>query len=117
MSKTFKLQVVAPDCAAVSEDATLVVLPGEMGEFGVMAGHVPFLSSLKPGVMRVVRDGERKLFFVAGGFAEVNASSVTVLAEAYERSEEIDVEAAQKAIEKAEAKAEAAKLFSANLKK
>jgi F-type H+-transporting ATPase subunit epsilon len=102
MSKTFKLQVVAPDCPAILEEATLVVLPGEMGEFGVMAGHVPFLSTLKPGVMRVVKDGERKLFFLAGGFVEVNASSVIVLAEAYESSEEIDLEAAQGALTKAQ---------------
>lgn len=102
VSKTFKLQVVAPDCQAILEEATLVVLPGEMGEFGVMAGHVPFLSTLKPGVMRVIKDGERKLFFLAGGFAEVNATSVIVLAEAYESSEEIDLEAAQGALAKAQ---------------
>lgn len=99
--KTFKLQVVAPDCPAVSEDATSVVLPGEMGEFGVMAGHVPFLSTLKPGVMRVVKDGRRSVYFLAEGFVEVNGNSVIVLAEAYEKAEDIDVEAAQKAIQKA----------------
>jgi F-type H+-transporting ATPase subunit epsilon len=101
MAKTFKLQVVAPDCPAVTEDAVSVTLPGEMGEFGVMAGHVPFLSTLKPGVMRVVKDGQRSVYFLAEGFAEVNGHSVIVLAEAYERAEEIDVEAAQKAIQKA----------------
>lgn len=101
MAKTFKLQVVAPDCPAVTEDATSVVLPGEMGEFGVMAGHVPFLSTLKPGVMRVVKDGHRSIYFLAEGFAEVNGNSVIVLAEAYEKAEDIDVEAAQKAIQKA----------------
>ena len=101
MAKTFKLQVVAPDRPAVVEDATTVILPGELGEFGVMAGHVPFLSTLKPGVMRVVKEGKRSLYFLAEGFAEVNGSSVTVLAEAYEKAEDIDVEAAQKAIQKA----------------
>ena len=96
MSKTFKLQVVAPDHPVLAEEPTLVELPGEVGEFGVMAGHMSLLSTLKPGTLRIVKGSERELYFVAGGFAEVNAASVIVLAEEYVKAEEIDVEEAKK---------------------
>ena len=97
MANTFNLQVVAPDKPAIAEEATLVVLPGELGEFGVMAQHMAFLSTLKPGTIRIVKGQSREFYFVAGGFAEVNQSSVIVLAEDYEKAEEIDVAGAQKA--------------------
>jgi F-type H+-transporting ATPase subunit epsilon len=96
MSKTFKLQVVAPDHPVLAEEPTLVELPGEVGEFGVMAGHMSLLSTLKPGTLRIVKGAERELYFVAGGFAEVNAASVIVLAEEYVKADEIDVEEAKK---------------------
>lgn len=101
--KTLKLQVVAPDAPGAAEEATLVVLPGEMGEFGVMPGHMSLLSTLKPGTMRVHRPQGRDLYFVAGGFAEVNGVSVTVLAEEYVKAEEIDVEEARKVRQQSEA--------------
>ncbi len=104
MSKSFKLQIVAPDKPAITEEASLVVLPGEVGEFGVMAQHMAFLSTLKPGTMRIVKGQGRELYFVAGGFAEVNQSSVIVLAEEYERADEIDVENAKLSLKKAEEK-------------
>jgi F-type H+-transporting ATPase subunit epsilon len=94
--KAFKLQVVAPDAPAITEEVGLVILPGEVGEFGVMAGHMSLLSTLKPGTMRIVKGQERELYFVAGGFAEVNAASVIVLAEEYVKAGEIDVEEAEK---------------------
>jgi F-type H+-transporting ATPase subunit epsilon len=96
MSKTFKLQIVAPDHPAVSDEPNLVELPGEVGEFGVMAGHMALLSTLKPGTLRVIKDHQRDLYFVAGGFAEVNTGSVIVLAEEYLKASEIDVEEAKK---------------------
>jgi len=94
--KTFKLQVVATDASSLSEEVSLVVLPGEVGEFGVMAGHMSLLSTLKPGTMRVVKGQNRELYFLAGGFVEVNAASVIVLAEEYVKADEIDVEEAKK---------------------
>jgi len=97
MTKTFKLQVVAPDKPAIIEEVTQLTLPGEMGEFGVMAEHMSLLSTLKPGVLRVSKGHERSVYFLAGGFVEVNKSSVIVLAEVYEKAEEIDLERAKKA--------------------
>jgi F-type H+-transporting ATPase subunit epsilon len=102
MSKTFNLQVVAPYHPFIVQEATLVELPGEVGEFGVMAGHMSLLSTLKPGVMRVIKEHQRELYFIAGGFAEVNAASVIVLAEEYVKAEEIDVAEAKKTKEHSE---------------
>lgn len=102
MSKTIKFQLVAPDRPAIAEDVQMVILPGGAGEFGVQPQHMPLLSTLKPGVLRVVKGSQRDLYFVSKGFVEVNPSSIIVLAEAYERSDEIDVESAHKAIKKAE---------------
>lgn len=104
MSRTFKLQVVAPDKPVIAEDASLVSLPGELGEFGVMAGHMAFLSTLRAGSLRITKGQDRDLYFIAGGFAEVNGSSVIVLAEDYERAVEIDVETARQALKRAEEK-------------
>jgi F-type H+-transporting ATPase subunit epsilon len=99
--KTFKLQIVAPDQPSLIEEPETVVLPGEQGEFGVRIGHMALLAALRPGVLRVLKDGEREVYYVAGGFAEVNGSSVTVLAEAYEKAGEIDGAAAREARERA----------------
>ncbi len=97
MSKTFKLQVVAPFHSSLTEEVTTVILPGEMGEFGVLAQHMSLLAALKPGPMRVVKGGQvRDLYYLAGGFAEIHDNSVIVLAEGYTKAEEIDVQEAQK---------------------
>ncbi len=96
MSKTFKIDVVASNFPVISQEAHLVVLPGEVGEFGVMPGHMRLLSTLKPGTLRIINGQERTIYYLAGGFAEVNAHSVTVLAEEYVKAEEIDVEDARK---------------------
>jgi F-type H+-transporting ATPase subunit epsilon len=100
--KTFKLQIVAPDSPAISEEVSLAVLPGEVGEFGVMAGHMSLLSALKPGPMHFIKGQERELYYLAGGFAEVNASGVIVLAEEYVKAGEIDVEETRKSKKQAE---------------
>ena len=94
MSKTFKLQVVAPESPSILEDVTSVILPGGAGEFGVLAHHMPLISTLKPGTLEVTKDGVKEFYFVAGGYVEVNRTSVIVLAEAYEKSDAIDMERA-----------------------
>jgi F-type H+-transporting ATPase subunit epsilon len=102
MPKTFKLQVVTPERQVLSEEVTEVVLPGGAGEFGALAGHMPLLSSLRPGRMIILKGLERELYFVSGGYAEVNPQSVTVLAESLEKADEIDSEAALKSRKHAE---------------
>ncbi len=104
MANSLKFQVAAPDRPALDEEVNSVILPGGMGEFGVLPRHMKFLSTLKPGTLQVLKGQQRDLYFVSGGFVEVNPDSVIVLAEAYEKAEEIDVERAQKAKKLAEEK-------------
>lgn len=88
MAHTFKLQVVTPEKQAVTEQVSSVTLPGVEGSFGVLAGHMPFLSALKAGPLRIVREGKTKTYQIGGGFAEVRSDSVIVLAESIESFEE-----------------------------
>ncbi len=82
MANTFKFELVSPEKLILSADAVEVTVPGVEGEFGVFANHAAVMSSLQPGVVTAkFEDGEDKAFFVAGGFADVTATSLTVLAE------------------------------------
>lgn len=79
---TFMFDLVTPQATFFSGAVTLVEAPGTLGEFGVLAGHMPFISTLKPGVVRVHEQAQTQTrLFVAGGIAEVNPSSCTILAE------------------------------------
>jgi F-type H+-transporting ATPase subunit epsilon len=74
--------LVSPERLLLSEDAEMVTIPGSEGEMGVMAGHMPLITTLKPGTIDVkIAHGDHHLFLVSGGFAEVNAAKITVLAE------------------------------------
>jgi len=74
--------LVSPERLLLSEDAEMVTIPGSEGEMGVMAGHMPLITTLKPGVIDVkIEHGRHDKFFVSGGFAEVTAAKITVLAE------------------------------------
>ncbi len=80
--KTFQFELVSPEKLLASEEASMVVIPGGAGDFGVLADHAPVLSSIRPGVVSVhLPSGEIKKIFVAGGFADVNGSLCSVLAE------------------------------------
>ncbi len=78
---TFKFELVSPERLVLSADVDQVDLPGSEGDFGVLAGHAPFLTTLRPGVITVRQAGNANRIFVRGGFADVNASGLTVLAE------------------------------------
>jgi F-type H+-transporting ATPase subunit epsilon len=104
MSKTFKLNLVAPDRPSLTEEVTSLVLPGGAGEFGVLAGHMLLISTLKPGTLEVTKGGVKEFYFIAGGYAEVNGTSVIVLAEEYEKASEINVERSQLSKKQAEEK-------------
>ena len=111
MAGNIMLEVVTPDKSVVSEEAQIVVAPGEYGEFGVLIGHTSFLTTLKIGMLRFKDSGGgERLVFVNGGFAEVLPYKVTILAESAERRREIDVERAGAASKRAEERlAEASK--------
>lgn len=96
------VEVVTPERAVLSEQADSVILPGENGEMGVLPGHLPLLTSLNVGELRVFsKDGERS-FVVEGGFAEILPDRVTILTEACDGIDEIDVAAARDALKVAE---------------
>ena len=102
MSKTLLLEIVTPDRKVLSEPVDYVGAPGVVGEFGVLPNHIPFLSALGIGNLYYKVGGKSHYVFVAGGFAEVGADKVTVLADVAEKATEIDAERAQKAKERAE---------------
>ncbi len=102
MANEIRLEVVTPSKMVVSEDVELATAPGVDGAFGVMAHHAPLLSTLKIGEMRFVKDGQTRSLAISGGFCEVSNNKMTVLAEAAEYAEEIDVERALRAKERAE---------------
>ena len=103
MAGSINLEVVTPDKSVVSDEAQIVVAPGEYGEFGVLIGHTSFLTTLKVGMLRYKdQGGAERVVFVNGGFAEVMLNTVTVLAESAERRKDIDVERARAAEKRAE---------------
>jgi len=103
MAGNILLEVVTPEKAVVDEEVQTVVAPGVLGEFGVLIGHTPFLTTVKTGIIRYTDTaGKERYLFVSGGFAEALPDKVTILAESAERAGDIDVERAQAAIERAE---------------
>ncbi len=97
-----RLEVVTPQSKVFSEDVRFVVLPGSEGELGILPEHAPLVSALKIGLVRVHHEGKVLKIAVSGGFAEVRNSRTTVLANAAEREDQIDVERARAAKERAE---------------
>jgi F-type H+-transporting ATPase subunit epsilon len=91
-----RLSIVTPMRALVEADVDQVVAPGSEGEFGVMPGHAPFLIGLKAGVVRWTEGGRTSRAAISGGFAEVTQERVTVLARAAELSGQIDAAAAER---------------------
>ncbi|MDX2142681.1 MAG: F0F1 ATP synthase subunit epsilon [Rhodospirillaceae bacterium] len=80
MAETLKFELVSPERLLLSEPVEMVVVPGADGYFGVLPKHAPVMSTLRPGVIDVYRNGSiAQQYFVDGGFAEVNAAGVTVL--------------------------------------
>jgi F-type H+-transporting ATPase subunit epsilon len=103
MAGNIKLEVVTPEKSVVDEEAQIVVAPGSLGEFGVLIGHTPFLSTLKLGTIRYKdKGGTERCVFVSGGFIEALPDRVTVLAESAERRCDIDLERVKKALQRAE---------------
>jgi F-type H+-transporting ATPase subunit epsilon len=96
------LEVVTPTGAVVSEEVDIVTAPGVSGEFGVLANHAPFLSTIKTGTLSFKRDRVTKYLMVTGGFAEVSNNKITFLVESAESGTDIDVERAMRAKERAE---------------
>jgi F-type H+-transporting ATPase subunit epsilon len=100
---TLRLEIVTPEAKAYSEDVDFVVLPGSEGEMGVYPKHVPLLTTLKPGELRVLKDGRETALAVGEGFVEIRGDAVSILTDMALESAQIDAEAAEKAVESAKA--------------
>ena len=81
MAGTFKFELVSPERILLSVDADQVVVPGADGDFAVLAGHAPVITTLRPGVLDVTRRRHKSALFVKSGFAEVDPTRLTVLAQ------------------------------------
>ncbi|MCH6567544.1 MAG: F0F1 ATP synthase subunit epsilon [Nitrospinae bacterium] len=99
-----QLDVVTPEGVVVATEVDEVVAPGPGGEFGVLPGHTPFLVLLDVGEVRYQSERGEERLSVAHGFAEVTPDRVIILAESCERPDEIDVDRARAALERAEAR-------------
>lgn len=109
MADGFKFELVSPERLLLSERATAVIVPGTEGYFTVMANHAPLMATLKPGVVRAtLASGGEKRIFVQGGFADISADGFTLLAEYATPVEEMDTQALEAEIQRAEAAAGAA---------
>ena len=110
MAETIRLEIVTPRGAVLSEDVDIVTAPGYGGEFGVLANHAPFLSTVKIGVMIYKKGSEAEQIMISGGFCKVSDNMITFLVESAERGRDIDVDRALRAKERAEKRLAAARL-------
>ena len=102
MENSLRLEIVTPYGLIFNGDVDEITATGSEGEFGVLPGHAPFITTLKTGMLACKAGNETMVFFVSGGYAEVANDKVTILADSAERSEEIDVERAKAALKRAE---------------
>ena len=100
---TIQVEVVSAEESIFSGPAKFVALPGEMGELGILPGHVPLITRIKPGAVRIEKaDGEEEFVFVAGGILEVQPKVVTVLSDTAIRGKDLDEAKANEARKAAE---------------
>ncbi len=102
MADTFQLEIVTPEKTVVKDVAEEAQIPGKNGYLGILPGHAPLITELAIGEITYRMDGITHRLAVAWGFAEVLPDKVTILAETAERADEIDVDRAQKAKERAQ---------------
>ena len=96
-----RCEIVSQDRLVFEGEADIVIVPGSLGEMGIMPGHAPLLSTLELGVIRVKSGEQEDIFTVTGGFIEVQPDIVTIMADAAENVEDIDVKRAEEAMERA----------------
>ena len=99
---TIRCEIVSQDRTVFQGDVDIVILPGVAGEMGILPHHAPVLTILKYGVIKVRQAGKEELFTVAGGMAEVQPEIITILADAAENIQDIDITRAKAAKKRAE---------------
>ena len=100
--KTIHVSVVTPDGPVYEADVEMVSARAQSGELGILPGHIPLVAPLQIGAVRLKKGSSTELVAVSGGFLEVRPDKVTILAQAAEKAEEIDVERAKEAKQRAE---------------
>jgi len=90
MADKLHFSLVSPERELYAGDVDHVVVPGSEGEFGVLANHAPFMTTIRPGPLRILNDGGERRIFVNGGFADVTPAGLTVLAEDAVDLEDLD---------------------------
>ena len=92
MAKTLQVDIVSAESAIFSGEASMVIAPGEGGELGIMPEHMPLLTRIKPGTVRILPagGGEEEVIYVSGGMMEVQPDGVTVLADTSVRAHDLD---------------------------
>jgi len=108
------LEVITPERKVYEDDVDMVIAPGSEGYLGILPHHAPLLTALGPGEFRVKKGGTEEVLAVFGGFMDVRSDRVTVLTEAAEHVEEIDVQRAQQARERAQAALQAGPMSAAD---
>lgn len=100
---TMQLDIITAERVVYSDQVSIVVAPGIEGELGILPNHAPLLTTLQPGEIRVVKEGEEDTFIaVSSGFLEVMANKVVILTDTAERAEEIGEARAQEAVQRAQ---------------
>lgn len=99
---TMKLEVITAERSVLTDDVDVVVAPGIDGELGILPHHAPLMTFLAPGELTIRKGGQETYLAVNGGYLEVLGNKVTVLADTAERSDEIDLERARKAMARAQ---------------
>ena len=102
MANTLRLEIVTPLEKAYSDDVQMVVIPGVEGEMGIYPMHIPVMTEIKPGELRIIKDGVESDFAVGEGFVEITQDHVTVLTDMAIVESAIDERAVEKAIERAQ---------------
>ena len=97
-----KLEIVTPEKKVVDETVDSVTVPTANGEIGILSNHAPLISALKSGVLTYTKGGASEKMVISGGFVEVGAETVAVLADVAETADEVDVDAARAAREQIE---------------
>ena len=100
---TLRLEIVTPEERIYSEDVEMVTLPGSEGELGVYPKHVPLLTTLLPGELRVIKNGRETTMAIGEGFVEIKGDGVSILTDMALQSEKIDLAAAEAAVARAQA--------------
>src|SRR5258708_35416752 len=110
-----KLEIVTPEGRAYQDDVDMVVLPGSEGELGIYPAHVPLMTQLAPGEVRIFKDGKQTELVVGSGFAEITQTQVSVMTDSALEDEAIDEKVTEDAIHRAETALRAKKIASVDI--